>query len=139
MTCARCTLDSRIRRVIPVRGLHFGYFAQYGEQHASALIGYLPYGAAAARKLEAERQRLMGYAKVMLAGRMGEADADSVDVVLAMKAAACELRVAGIGNGSWVSAAQGVTGNRALEVFCLVIDGELRAARLSASASRRCR
>ncbi len=111
--------------VSSVAGRSFGCFEQYGEQHAAALIGYLPYGAAAARKLETERQRLMGYAKVILAAGMGEADADPANAVSAMKAAACELRLAGIGNGSWVSAAQGLTGKRALEVFYLVSDGEL--------------
>ncbi len=111
--------------VSSVRGSKFGHFVQYGEQHAPALIGYLPYGTSAARKLESERQRLMGYAKVILAGVMGKTDADSADAVSAMKAAACELRLAGVGNGSWVSAAQGLTGKRAFDVFCLVIDGEL--------------
>ncbi len=42
-----------------------------------------------------------------------------------MKSAAQSLRQAGIGNGSWVSAAQGLTGTHASEVFTKVIDGEL--------------
>lgn len=111
--------------VSSVCGSNFGRFAQYGDSHTAALIGYLPYTAAAARKLEAERQRLIGYAKVVLAGRFGESDADFADAASYMKAAALELRLSGIGNGSWVSAAQGLTGKRALDVLSLVIDGEL--------------
>lgn len=111
--------------VSSVGGSRFGVFVAYSDQHAGALVGNLPFSAAAARRLETERRRLNGYAKVMLAGGRDGADADPVGVVSAMKEAAQSLRVAGVGNGSWVSAAQGLTGRRALDVFGLVIDGEL--------------
>lgn len=103
----------------------YGSFAPYGKQHAGALMGYLPYSAAAARKLEAERKRLMGYAKVILAGGIDMVDADPVSAISAMKSAAIALRQAGIGNGSWVSSAQGLTGAKTFEVLALVVLGEL--------------
>ena len=101
------------------------YSVPFGPSHTAALSGYLPYGAAAARKLEVERKRLMGYATVMLASGVPEPDADPVAIVSALKATARSLRLAGIGNGSWVSAAQGLTGKRALDVLARVLDGEL--------------
>jgi hypothetical protein len=124
-TCAETASRSRSRpvRVYSVKGARYGVFASYGKQHASALFGYLPYSAAAARKLEGERKRLMGYASVMLAGITESQDADKM--VAAMKQEAHRLRDAGIGGGSWLSAAQGLTGKKALDVFQRIIDGEL--------------
>lgn len=119
--------SARRRQVLvsSVGGSQFGCFAPYGDQHAGALLGYLPYAATAARKLEAERQRFMGYVRVMLAGEAAQVNGDALDVVEAMKTAARNLRLAGFGNGSWVTAAQGLTGNRAHELLGQVIDGDL--------------
>lgn len=123
--CAETASRSRNRpvRVYSVTGARYGAFATYGEHHAAALLGYLPYATAAARKLEGERKRLMGYARVMLAGITEPHDADKM--MAAMKQEAHRLRDAGIGGGSWLSAAQGLTGKKALDVFQRIIDGEL--------------
>lgn len=123
--CAATATTSRNRsvKVCSVTGARFGPFTAYSQQHASALMGYLPYSVAAARKLEGERKRLMGYARVVLAGVSESHDADRM--IAAMKEEAHRLRDAGIGGGSWLSAAQGLTGKKALDVFQRVIDGEL--------------
>lgn len=97
----------------------------FAPQHSAALTGYLPYAAVAARKLEVERKKLMGYANVMLAAGVHNPTEDPAVAVEAMKATARNLRGAGIGNGSWVSAAQALTGKRARDLAAQILEGEL--------------
>lgn len=101
------------------------FITPFGPAHAPALLGYLPVTATAARKLEADRKKLMGYVSVMLAAGSPESEADAQQAMTDMKAAAHKLRLAGIGNGSWMTAAQGLTGKWAVEMASRVFDGEL--------------
>ena len=106
-------------------GASFGRTVPFSLEHEAALFGYLPYSVAAAKKLEAECRKLFGYAGVLLAGERAGGPIESGAALEAMKAAARDLRDTGVGNGSWVSAAQGLTGKRALELAARVMDGEL--------------
>lgn len=96
-------------------------FTLFGEALRSALLGYLPYSAAAARKLEAERLKTMRYAVAVL----GTFDADGSDAIVESAHAAAVALHRQYGGGSVVSAAQYLTGKRAAHVIERVLDGEL--------------
>ncbi len=125
---ARTATAARGRDVIVLQagGTNFDrYILPFGPEHAAALMGYLPYAPAAARKLESERKRLMGYVAVVRAASIDRPADDPAAALAAMKKTARTLRASGIGNGSWVSAVQGLTGKRARDIAARVIDGEL--------------
>lgn len=96
-------------------------FTPFGEALRSALLGYLPYSAAAARKLEAERLKTMRYAAAVL----GTFDSVGSDAIVESAQAATVALQRHYGGGSVVSAAQYLTGKRAAHVIDRVLDGEL--------------
>ena len=81
--------------------------------------------ASAARKLETEHKKLVGYASVMLVDSRTGPLTHAIDRVPAMRAAAHALQTEGIGSGSWVAAAQGLTGQRALNLLDMMKRGKL--------------
>ncbi len=99
--------------------------APFGPQHGAALTGYLPYTVVAALKLEAERQKMMGYSSVMLAAGVHNPTDTPTILIDAMKTAARNPRASCIGNGSRVSAAKALTGKRAADVAAQILDGEV--------------
>lgn len=96
-------------------------FTLFDEALRSALLGYLPYSAASARKLEAERLKTMRYAAAVL----GTFDADGSDAIVESAHAAAVTLHRQYGGGSVVSAAQYLTGKRAAHVIEQVLDDEL--------------
>jgi hypothetical protein len=94
------------------------FFSQ--EQH-EALHGYLPYSAAATRKLEAERLKTMRYANVILTAIAANDDTDFLAVTRTEVSKLRELYK----GGSIVSAAQYLTGKRAGNIIERVLDDEL--------------
>jgi hypothetical protein len=122
-TAAGVAAEARGRTVIvtDVALDHPAHFKMFSEAHRPALLGYLPYTEAAARKLEAERVKTMLYAIAVLT--FAEAETKEAKEVAA-KQAAREL-ARHYGGGSVLSAAQYLAGTRARDVLARVLDGEL--------------
>jgi hypothetical protein len=115
----------RTVEVTSFAGENFGQLCAYCEHHAPALAGYLANSVAKERQIEVDRQRLMGYARVVLAGALHIEPLDRERSLQSMKLEARNLRQRGIGNGSWISAAQGLCGKNAMATFALLLDGEI--------------
>lgn len=91
-----------------------------GTDHA-ALLGYLPYAAAAARCMDADVDKTMSFAGAVLsvfgAGVSGSPEDAAKELHRSMKVK--------FGGGSVVSAAQFLCGRRAHDVLCRVLEGEI--------------
>jgi hypothetical protein len=101
--------------------LDIASFKLFSQELHGALLRYLPYSAAANRKLEAERLKAMRYASSVL---VANAAYNDKELLAATRAEVSKLREHYKG-GSIVSAAQYLTGKRAEDVIKRVLDGEL--------------
>jgi len=96
-------------------------FKPFEAKHQPALVGYLPYGSAAASKIEAERVKTMRYASAVFNVMNASENEDVHDLC---KTETLKIRSYFKG-GSLVSASQYLTGKRAIDIAERVFDGEL--------------
>lgn len=127
MDAARIATKARARVIemgsIGGSALDPACFSAYNDTMVAALEGYLPASVAAARKLDAEREKLMRYAMAVLKTAAAAKDGPAATLE-AERQANQEIR-AYFGGGSVVSAAQYMTGKRATDLIARVLDGEI--------------
>lgn len=95
--------------------------ALFQESMRPALLGYLPYSAAAARKLEIERDKTVQYAKAIL--QLLDIE-DERRVAAAAKEISKSLTER-FGGGSVTSAAAYLSGKKAADIIARLLDGEM--------------
>ena len=98
------------------------HFAVFGEHHAAALHGYLPYGPTKARKLAEQRAKTLDFARAVLRVHKDT----SIDHVRQLEEAEGRLLFQEY-RTSVFAARQYLTGKKAAEVLRMLRSGELEA------------
>lgn len=116
---------SRVVEVVEATSHDLGYIHGVSGSHHAALLGYLPYAAAAANGMVADIQKTMVYASAVLS--IFGSDSPSSPPVEGAKIIHRSMKQQ-FGGGSVVSAAQFLCGRKAHDVLCRVLDEEIECA-----------
>lgn len=112
---------SRVVEVVEATSHDLGYIHGVNGSHHAALLGYLPYAAAAANGMVADIQKTMVYASAVLSIFGSDAPGSPLEVAKPIHQSMKQQ----FGGGSVVSAAQFLCGRKAHDVLCRVLDEEI--------------